>query len=44
MTRDVQHRYAPLVCTDGQGQVIGMIGIDDLMLALCSSSSPAGGR
>lgn len=44
MTRDVQHRYAPLVCTDGQGQVIGTIGIDDLMLALCTSSSPVAGR
>jgi EAL domain-containing protein (putative c-di-GMP-specific phosphodiesterase class I) len=44
MTRDDQHRYAPLVCTDGQGQVIGTIGIDDLMLALCSSSSTAPGR
>ncbi len=44
MTRDVQHRYAPLVCTDGQGRVIGTIGVDDLMLALCSSSSPVGGR
>ncbi|WP_375503841.1 EAL domain-containing protein [uncultured Jatrophihabitans sp.] len=44
MTRDLQYRYAPLVCTDGQGQVIGTIGIDDLLLALCSSGSPATGR
>ena len=39
MTRAPEHRYAPLVCTDGQGQVLGTIGIDDLMLALCASSS-----
>jgi EAL domain-containing protein (putative c-di-GMP-specific phosphodiesterase class I) len=44
MTRDAQHRYAPLVCTDGQGKVIGTIGIDDLILSLCSSSSPVAGR
>ncbi|MDQ2758844.1 MAG: EAL domain-containing protein [Actinomycetota bacterium] len=44
MTREVQHRYAPLVCTDGQGQVIGTIGIDDLVLSLCASGSSATGR
>jgi EAL domain-containing protein (putative c-di-GMP-specific phosphodiesterase class I) len=44
MTRPPRHRYAPLVCTDGQGQVIGTIGIDDLMLALCASSSGPAGR
>lgn len=44
MTREVQHRYAPLVCTDGQGQVIGTVAIDDLLLALCASGSPAAGR
>jgi EAL domain-containing protein (putative c-di-GMP-specific phosphodiesterase class I) len=44
MTRELRHRYAPLVCTDGQGQVIGLIGIDNLMLALCTSSLSAAGR
>ena len=40
MARSVEHRYAPLVCTDGQGQVLGTVGVDDLLLALCASSSP----
>jgi EAL domain-containing protein (putative c-di-GMP-specific phosphodiesterase class I) len=44
MTRALEHRYVPLVCTDGQGQVLGTIGVDDLMLALCTSSSGAMGR
>jgi hypothetical protein len=44
MTRALEHRYVPLVCTDAQGQVLGTIGIDDLMLALCTSSSAAMGR
>ena len=44
MTRALEHRYVPLVCTDGQGQVLGTIGIDDLMLALCTSSSGAMSR
>ncbi|MCW2527846.1 MAG: diguanylate phosphodiesterase [Pseudonocardiales bacterium] len=44
MTRPPAHRYAPLVCTDGQGQVIGIIGVDDLMLALCASTSGPAGR
>ncbi len=39
MARSVEHRYAPLVCTNGQGQVLGTIGVDDLLLALCASSS-----
>jgi len=43
MTRTAEHRYAPLVCTDGQGTVIGTVGIDHLIAAL-SSSSPAEGR
>jgi EAL domain-containing protein (putative c-di-GMP-specific phosphodiesterase class I) len=44
MTRALEHRYVPLVCTDGRGQVLGTIGIDDLMLALCTSSSGAMSR
>jgi len=44
MTRDVRHRYAPLVCTDGLGQVIGTVGIEDLLLALCASTSSGPGR
>jgi EAL domain-containing protein (putative c-di-GMP-specific phosphodiesterase class I) len=44
MTRTVEHRYAPLVCTDGQGQVVGVLAVDDLVFALCngSGSSPTG--
>jgi EAL domain-containing protein (putative c-di-GMP-specific phosphodiesterase class I) len=41
MTRTVEHRYAPLVCTDGQGQVIGVVTVDDLVLALSNGSTPA---
>jgi EAL domain-containing protein (putative c-di-GMP-specific phosphodiesterase class I) len=39
MARCAQDRYAPLVCTDSHGQVIGTIGINDLLLALCSSTT-----
>lgn len=39
MARRVEHRFAPLVCTDGQGRVIGTIGIDDLVTALTSANS-----
>jgi EAL domain-containing protein (putative c-di-GMP-specific phosphodiesterase class I) len=35
MSRDAVHRFAPLVCTDGQGAVIGLIQVDDLLTALC---------
>ena len=35
MARPVPDRFAPLVCTDGQGGVLGLICIDDLMGALC---------
>ncbi len=44
MTRTAEHRYAPLVCTDGQGTVIGTVGIDHLIAALSSSSSAEGRR
>ena len=44
MSRAAAARFAPLVCTDGQGQVLGIIGVDELMLALCSSSSGPTGR
>ena len=44
MARSFEHRFAPLVCTDGQGQVLGVVAVDDLMLALCTSSPTAGGR
>jgi EAL domain-containing protein (putative c-di-GMP-specific phosphodiesterase class I) len=37
MTRPARHRYTPLVCTDGQGKVIGTVGVDDLLSALCTS-------
>ena len=37
LTRPAGHRFAPLVCTDGQGKVIGTIGVDDLLSALCTS-------
>ncbi len=44
MARRAEHRFAPLVCTDGQGRVIGTIGIDDLVTALTSASSADLGR
>lgn len=44
MTRGLEHRYAPLVCTDGQGQVLGTIGIDDLLISAVCSGEAAGGR
>lgn len=39
MARPAEHRYAPLVCTDGQGRVMGTVGMDDLVTALSSASS-----
>lgn len=44
MTRPAAHRYAPLVCTDGQGRVIGTVGIDDLLLSAVRSSDAAASR
>lgn len=44
MAREVGHRYAPLVCTDGRGQVLGTIAIDDLLLAAVCSGEAAVGR
>jgi EAL domain-containing protein (putative c-di-GMP-specific phosphodiesterase class I) len=39
MARPGEHRYAPLVCTDGRGRVLGIIGIDDMVTALSAGSS-----
>jgi EAL domain-containing protein (putative c-di-GMP-specific phosphodiesterase class I) len=44
MARDEAHRFAPLVCTDGIGQVLGLVRIDDLVTALCGSDSDLAGR
>ncbi len=41
MSRDARHRHAPLVCTDSRGGVVGLVGVDDMVLALCASSSAA---
>jgi EAL domain-containing protein (putative c-di-GMP-specific phosphodiesterase class I) len=35
MARPDPHRFAPLVCTDGQGNVLGIVRVDDLLVALC---------
>ena len=44
MSREAAHRFAPLVCTDAQGTVLGVVAVDDLVISLCASSRPAGGR
>ncbi len=38
MARAQVHRFAPLVCTDAIGTVLGVVRIDDLLTALCASS------
>ena len=38
MARAQAHRFAPLVCTDAIGTVLGVVRIDDLLMALCASS------
>ncbi|HTZ45532.1 MAG TPA: EAL domain-containing protein [Jatrophihabitans sp.] len=40
MARPEAHRYAPLVCTDGRGAVLGLVRIDDLLTALCTAAEP----
>ncbi len=35
MARAATHRFAPLVCTDAQGVVVGLLQVDDLVSALC---------
>jgi EAL domain-containing protein (putative c-di-GMP-specific phosphodiesterase class I) len=37
MARAQPHRFAPLVCTDGQGRVLGVVRVDDLLVAMCDS-------
>lgn len=44
MSRTLEHRYVPLVCTDGQGQVLGTIGIDDLLMSAVSAGGNPRGR
>jgi EAL domain-containing protein (putative c-di-GMP-specific phosphodiesterase class I) len=44
MARAPAHRFAPLVCTDGAGAVLGVVRIDDLLMALCASSESSAGR
>ncbi|WP_127782685.1 EAL domain-containing protein [Rhodococcus sp. X156] len=35
VVRAEPHRFAPLVCTDGAGSVLGTVTVDDLVVALC---------
>lgn len=44
MARAEADRFAPLVCTDGVGVVLGVVRIDDLLMALCASSEGSDGR
>ena len=37
MARNASARFAPMVCTDGRGQVIGVVGVDQIMLWLSTS-------
>lgn len=38
MLRPEPRRWDPLVCTDGNGSVVGTVALDTLLLALCDSS------
>lgn len=42
MARPSRFRFAPLVCTDAHGSVLGLIRIDALLSALARSSASAG--
>ncbi len=44
MARTQAHRFAPLVCTDAVGTVLGVVRIDDLLMALCASSEASADR
>lgn len=44
MTRPARHRFAPLVCTDDRGQVLGTITIDDLVTNVVRSEPARIGR
>jgi EAL domain-containing protein (putative c-di-GMP-specific phosphodiesterase class I) len=44
VARPAEHRFAPLVCTDGAGVVLGVVRIDDVLSALAASSSAEDGR
>jgi hypothetical protein len=44
MARTEAHRFAPLVCTDGRGAVVGIVRIDDLLIALSASSASSPSR
>lgn len=37
VARPEANRFAPLVCTDGRGTVLGIVRVDDLLLAMCDS-------
>jgi CBS domain-containing protein len=42
MARPIEHRYDPVVVTDDNGHVVGVIGTDDLMLHLAALADQAG--
>lgn len=42
MSRSVQHRNVPLVCTDGRGSVLGLVEVADLVTALTGAALPSG--
>lgn len=44
VARDAAHRFAPLVCTDDTGAVVGVVRIEDLLADLAGAASAESGR